>query len=70
MPKEAAGLPDALRKPPANPAIACKPLPAGNHEQRITAHLNLSSDQCRYDHRMRVREDVHDLAGLKQALPG
>jgi hypothetical protein len=35
-----------------------------HHEQRITSHLNLLSDQCRYDHRMRVRGDFRTLAGL------
>ena len=40
------------------------------HEQRITSHLNLSSDQCRYDHRMRVRGDFRTLAGLFVGLAG
>jgi hypothetical protein len=33
-----------------------------DHEQRITMHLNLSSDQCKYHHRMRVRGDFRTLA--------
>lgn len=41
-----------------------------DHEQRITSHLNLSSDQCRYDHRMRVRGDFRTLAGLFVGLAG
>jgi len=40
------------------------------HEQRITSHLNLSSDQCRYDDRMRVRGDFRTLAGLQMVLQG
>jgi hypothetical protein len=35
-----------------------------DHEQRITSHLNLSSDQCRYDDRMRVRGDFRIFAEL------
>ena len=38
--------------------------PACNDEQKITSHLNLSSDQCRYDHRMRVGGSVRSLAGF------
>ena len=41
-----------------------------DHEQRITSHLNLSSDQCRYDDRMRVRGDFRTLAGLLMVLRG
>lgn len=70
MLNEAAGLHDAHSRGGSRSGNPLDPLPAINHEQRITAHLNLSSDQCRYDHRMRVRGDVHDLAGLQQASPG
>jgi hypothetical protein len=41
-----------------------------DHEQRITPHLNLSSAQCKYHHRMRVRGDFRTLAGVLSAFAG
>jgi hypothetical protein len=40
------------------------------HEQRITSHLNLSPDQCRYDDRMRVRGYFRNLVGASDCFEG
>jgi hypothetical protein len=41
-----------------------------DHEQRITPLLNLSSDQCSYSHRIRVRGISGAWRGFQLVLPG